>query len=293
VRETSAHADARVALRDAGAAQQARALICLADRERAPLALRAASQLLDVDGGWALGIGDARSDAFGDGGLDLMPLPARGGDEVDHIVRTAREVAADAVVFVTKPRSRLRDRLLGGISFALVQQSPCPVLLVPADLPPTSIPHHGTTLVAWDGHDDSLHSLGHALSLTRGERAVCVHVGEGFSGTIRTRDRDGRPISHAEQLRDQRDFNEVLTTRAATLAERGAGELATRGITVTAEGFATTSSIADTIADRAADERVGMVVLASRYPKAVDEILHHVLYDASKPVLVLRLSPGP
>ncbi len=55
-----------------------------------------------------------------------------GGDAADEIVRYAREADCDLVVMGTHGRTGWRRLVLGSVAAAVVRQTTCPVLVIPA-----------------------------------------------------------------------------------------------------------------------------------------------------------------
>jgi nucleotide-binding universal stress UspA family protein len=64
-------------------------------------------------------------------GLDVSvePLWAADGDVVQALLQRAAELDADMMIAGAYGRSRLRERLLGGVTYALLRATRLPVLL--------------------------------------------------------------------------------------------------------------------------------------------------------------------
>lgn len=111
-----------------------------------------------------------------------VPLAIREGDPAAEVLAQAASMPADLIVLSTHGRSGFDRFALGSVAEKVLRKAACPVLIVPAQMPPASQPFSGYRRIvcAIDFSDCALEALSYALSIARAAKATVtlVHVVE-------------------------------------------------------------------------------------------------------------------
>jgi nucleotide-binding universal stress UspA family protein len=185
------------------------------------------------------------------------------GTTAARIVAAAAEDRADLLVLGALGASRWRARLVGGVTHAVVQHAPCPVLVVPRH----TIPGDMRRLVLGvDGSAGAARAvdLTSELAARLGAAVLVVHAA------------DGSPADHEPDAIAAAAAEAVGHDRVAAVRVRAAGE----------------GGVADALRDEALEFAAGLLVVGRRGRSAVQRLLlggvsERLLHTASCPLLVV------
>lgn len=200
------------------------------------------------------------------------------GDPVKAILATAKEHNPDLLVLGSRSLERMQEWVVGGVSYQVASQAPCPVLLIKRPLEKIQ-----KVLLAYDGSDEADRAadfLDRGIFRERVEVAIVTVWPE-------------QPATPPELQSDAEVFLKRVKLAAAELAEKIKRRLPSERFTCTVE--VAEGEPGKTLARMAKERGVDLVVIGARRLSRIKRfflgsVSHAVVHQAPCAVLVVRSS---
>jgi nucleotide-binding universal stress UspA family protein len=209
----------------------------------------------------------------------------RAGRPDEEILGEADSFPAELLVMGTHSRAGPEPDVLRSVAETVVRKASCPVLIVPAEVPPAAVAPYRTILCATDFSAAAARAVDYGFSMidAPGCSLILVHV----IGGSRARETGPRAGAAQEDARPRRDQEAAATERLTALLPPAA-RMRCRFDTAVAFGTPA-SEIVRLARDRTADVIVmGVYGTGSPEPPTIGSTTHQVICEASCPVLTVR-----